>query len=83
MLLPEVQDLELFSEGPQQQEDWEMFKKYRCMERSQSIIKIPLTDICRDYIFSVSALLHNGALGETVRRITNVAKIIKTKQEIV
>ncbi|XP_067248417.1 laminin subunit beta-1b isoform X1 [Chanodichthys erythropterus] len=62
VLLPEVQDLELFSEEAQQQEDWEMFKKYRCMERSQSIIKIPLTDICRDYIFSVSALLHNGAL---------------------
>ncbi len=73
MLLPEVQDLDLFSGGPQQQEDWEMFQKYRCMERSQSVITIPLMDICRDYILSVSALLHNGALGEKDRRITNVA----------
>uniref|UniRef100_A0A8C1Y508 Laminin, beta 1b n=1 Tax=Cyprinus carpio TaxID=7962 RepID=A0A8C1Y508_CYPCA len=62
MLLPEVQDLDLFSGGHQQREDWEMFQKYRCMERSQSVIEIPLTDICKDFIFSVSALLHNGAL---------------------
>uniref|UniRef100_A0A8C1ZMK2 Laminin, beta 1b n=1 Tax=Cyprinus carpio TaxID=7962 RepID=A0A8C1ZMK2_CYPCA len=62
VLLPEVQDLDLFSGGHQQREDWEMFQKYRCMERSQSVIEIPLTDICKDFIFSVSALLHNGAL---------------------
>ncbi|XP_026065723.1 laminin subunit beta-1-like isoform X1 [Carassius auratus] len=62
VLLPEVQDLDLFSGGAQQWENWEMFQKYRCMERSQGVIKIPLTNICKDFIFSVSALLHNGAL---------------------
>ncbi|XP_059361476.1 laminin subunit beta-1b isoform X2 [Carassius carassius] len=62
VLLPEVQDLDLFSGEAQQWENWEMFQKYRCMERSQGVIKIPLTDICKDFIFSVSALLHNGAL---------------------
>ncbi|TRY54787.1 hypothetical protein DNTS_001759 [Danionella cerebrum] len=62
VLLPDVQSLDLFSGGAQQKMNWEMFQKYRCMERSQSVIKIPLTDICRDYIFSVSAIMHNGAL---------------------
>lgn len=62
VLLPVVQDLEVFSEELKQQEDWEMFQKYRCMERSMSVIKTPMTDICRDYIFSISALMHNGAL---------------------
>ncbi|XP_051976641.1 laminin subunit beta-1b isoform X1 [Xyrauchen texanus] len=62
VLMPEVQDLDLFSGGQHQFPDWEMFQKYRCMERSQSVIKTPLSDICRDYIFSVSTLMHNGAL---------------------
>ncbi|XP_051974136.1 laminin subunit beta-1-like isoform X2 [Xyrauchen texanus] len=62
VLLPKLQDLDLFSGGPRHYVDWEMFQKYRCMERSHSVIKIPMMDICRDYIFSVSALMHSGAL---------------------
>ncbi|KAI7792021.1 laminin subunit beta-1b [Triplophysa rosa] len=62
VLLPVVQDLDLFSGGVQQQENWEMFQKYRCLERSQSVVQIPMTDICRDYIYSISALMHNKAL---------------------
>lgn len=61
-----VEDLDLFSGGVQQEENWEMFQKYRCMERSQSVVKIPMTDICRDYIYSISALMHNKALGKTI-----------------
>ncbi|KAM7003159.1 laminin subunit beta-1-like isoform 1-T1 [Tautogolabrus adspersus] len=62
VLMPHCKNLEIFSasEGGDSS-GWETFQRYRCLENSQGVIRSPMTEICRNFIFSISAMLHQGA----------------------
>nr|XP_033814369.1 laminin subunit beta-1 isoform X1 [Geotrypetes seraphini] len=61
VLLPHCQSLDMFTTGGSGNA-WEMFQRYRCLENSLSVVKTPMTEVCKNSIFSISALIHEGAL---------------------
>ncbi|XP_033612694.1 laminin subunit beta-1 [Fukomys damarensis] len=67
VLMPYCKSLDIFTvggsgDGVVTNSAWETFQRYRCLENSRSVVKTPMTDVCRGIIFSISALIHQAGL---------------------
>ncbi len=65
VLIPRATNFEMFS-GSDSIKDYrrEQWEYYGCATAFEMAIHSPVPDVCKELIFSISAIGHDGALGE-------------------